>query len=74
MNLETNHISSRLVRRLFYLYVLLVIRPLGNFISESKDGCLFLINKYFMFYYDEKLTFRFRLKTFVKVNLYPLFS
>ncbi len=68
INLETSQPSSRLVRRLFHLYVRLAVKPLGYFISGSKAGYVYLSHTIPRFYNAEELTDILRHAEFVKIN------
>ncbi len=72
INLETSQPSSRLVRRLFHLYVRLAVKPLGYFISGSKAGYIYLSHTIPRFYNAEKLTDIIREVGFVKVNFHHM--
>ncbi len=50
INLETSQPQSRFIRKLFHLYIKIVVKPIGSRISGSKSGYAYLANTIPRFY------------------------
>jgi demethylmenaquinone methyltransferase/2-methoxy-6-polyprenyl-1,4-benzoquinol methylase len=72
VNLETSQPSSRLIRRLFHLYVRLIVKRLGSGISSSKAGYAYLAETIPRFYNAGELAEIIRRAGFAKVNIHPM--
>lgn len=72
VNLETSQPPSRLIKRLFLLYVWLVVRPLGYIISGSKAGYAYLSHTIPRFYSANEFAGIIRQAGFVKVNFHHM--
>jgi demethylmenaquinone methyltransferase/2-methoxy-6-polyprenyl-1,4-benzoquinol methylase len=55
VNLETSQPPRRLIRGLFHLYVRLAVRPIGYFVSGSRQGYVYLSRTIPRFYEPETL-------------------
>ncbi|MEW6034130.1 MAG: ubiquinone/menaquinone biosynthesis methyltransferase [Chloroflexota bacterium] len=72
VNLETSQPRSRLVRRLFHLYVRLVVRDVGNLLSGSRAGYVYLSNTIPRFYGAEEFADIIRQSGFAHVDFQRL--
>ena len=68
VNLETSQPSSRLLRRLFHLYIRLAVRPLGYIISGSNDAYSYLSHTIPRFYSADEFADIIRQAGFAKVD------
>lgn len=55
LSLETSQPASRILQKLFHLYVKLIVRPTGSFISGSKKAYAYLSKTIPLFYNAEEL-------------------
>lgn len=74
VNLETSQPPSRLMRKLFHLYVRLIVRPLGQIISGSRAGYLYLSQTIPRFYSAEEFVDIIRQAGFMKVNFHYMMA
>jgi demethylmenaquinone methyltransferase/2-methoxy-6-polyprenyl-1,4-benzoquinol methylase len=72
VNLETSQPSSRLVRRLFHLYVRLAVAPLGYMISGSRSGYVYLSRTIPRFYSADGLAHIIRQAGFARVGFHSM--
>ncbi len=72
MNLETSQPPSRLVRKLFYRYIRLTVRPLGYIISGSRAGYAYLSHTIPRFYSADEFSDIIRQAGFVKVHFHHM--
>ena len=72
VNLETSQPTLRLVRRLFHLYVRLMVRPLGYIISGSRVGYAYLSHTIPRFYSADEFSDIIRQAGFVKVHFHRM--
>ncbi len=73
VNLETSQPRSRLIRRLFHLYVKLTVQPIGQLISGSNTAYAFLSHTIRRFYGAEGLGEIIRQAGFSKVSINRMF-
>lgn len=69
VNLETSQPKSKLIRNLFHLYVRIVVRWIGYFISRSKAGYAYLSNTIPQFYGADEFSKIIRQVGFVKISV-----
>lgn len=72
VNLETSQPPSRLVRRIFHLYVRLTVKRLGSKISGSKCGYAYLAQTIPRFYNAVELADIMHQAGFAKVSVQPM--
>lgn len=69
VNLETSQPSSSLFRRLFHLYIRLIVKPVGYIISGSKEGYAYLSYTIPRFYDADEFAAIILQTGFAKVSL-----
>jgi demethylmenaquinone methyltransferase/2-methoxy-6-polyprenyl-1,4-benzoquinol methylase len=74
LNLETSQPSSKIMRRLFHLYVRILVKPLGFFLSGSKAGYRYLAFTIPRFFSAEEFSSVLYGAGFSAVSYGPLFS
>jgi demethylmenaquinone methyltransferase/2-methoxy-6-polyprenyl-1,4-benzoquinol methylase len=72
VNLETSQPSSELVRKIFHLYVRLIVKPLGYMVSGSRRGYKYLSHTIPRFYRSDQLADIIRQSGFVRVDIRPM--
>jgi demethylmenaquinone methyltransferase/2-methoxy-6-polyprenyl-1,4-benzoquinol methylase len=72
VNLETSQPPSRLIRRIFHLYVRFTVNRLGSGISGSKAGYAYLAQTIPRFYYAGELAEIMRQAGFTRVSIHPM--
>lgn len=72
INLETSQPASGILRKLFHIYIRLMVRPLGSLLSGSKSGYAYLSYTVPRFYGPGELAEILRQAGFVQVTFRPL--
>jgi demethylmenaquinone methyltransferase/2-methoxy-6-polyprenyl-1,4-benzoquinol methylase len=72
VNLETSQPSSRLIRRIYHLYVRLTVKRLGSRISGSKAGYAYLAQTIPRFYNAGELAEIIRQAGFSRVSIHSM--
>ena len=72
VNLETSQPAPRLIRKLFHLYVRVVVRHVGHMISGSKNAYAYLSNTIQRFHNAGEFADIIRQAGFAKVSIYPM--
>lgn len=72
INLETSQPSSRILRRLFHLYIKLTVKPIGARLSGSKSGYSYLAFTIPRFYHPEEFSSLLHQAGFQKVECHRL--
>ena len=70
INLETSQPSSKLLKKLFYLYVHFVVKHIGSFLSQSKAGYAYLSHTITRFYDGDEFSKIIRQTGFKQVTYY----
>lgn len=72
VNLETSQPRSALIRKIFHLYVRIIVKPLGYVISGSKRGYTYLSHTIPRFYEADQLVDIIRQAGFERVEFRPM--
>ena len=73
VNLETSQPSSKIIRRLFHIYIKLTVKPLGSLLSGYKPGYSYLAFTIPRFYPPEEFSSLLYQARFARVTFKPLF-
>jgi demethylmenaquinone methyltransferase/2-methoxy-6-polyprenyl-1,4-benzoquinol methylase len=73
LNLETSQPRSRILQKLFHIYIGLVVKPVGYFISGSRAGYKYLAHTIPRFYGADDFSALLRKSGFQKVQATSLF-
>ena len=73
INLETSQPGSKILKKLFHLYIKLLVKPIGTFISGSDAGYHYLSHTIPKFYSAGELAKLIKLAGFNKIQYHKLF-